>query len=45
MIKSVNGATFRRMVLSGSKTLSANKDYVDSLNVFPSGRRYRHHMS
>jgi DAK2 domain fusion protein yloV len=35
MIKSVNGATFRRMVLSGSKTLSANKDYVDSLNVFP----------
>lgn len=35
MIKSVNGATFRRMILSGSKTLSANKDYVDSLNVFP----------
>lgn len=35
MIKSINGATFRRMVLSGSKLLSANKDYVDSLNVFP----------
>ncbi|MGN1093894.1 MAG: DAK2 domain-containing protein, partial [Candidatus Neoclostridium sp.] len=35
MIKSINGATFRRMVLSGSKMLSANKEYVDSLNVFP----------
>lgn len=35
MIKTINGATFRRMILSGSKLLSANKDYVDSLNVFP----------
>ena len=35
MIKSINGATFRRMILSGAKLLNANKEYVDSLNVFP----------
>lgn len=42
MIKSINGATFRRMILSGAKLLNANKEYVDSLNVFPgSGWRHR----
>ncbi len=35
MLKTINGATFRKMILSGSNLLSANKDYVDSLNVFP----------
>lgn len=35
MIKTVNGAMFRKMILSGASLLNANKDYVDSLNVFP----------
>jgi DAK2 domain fusion protein YloV len=35
MQKKINGATFRKMILNGAKLLEKNKDYVDSLNVFP----------
>ena len=35
MQKSINGATFRKMVLAGVSLLEQNKEYVDSLNVFP----------
>ena len=35
MQKSINGATLRKMFLNGAKLLDLNKDYVDSLNVFP----------
>ena len=35
MQKKINGATFRKMILNGAKLLDKNKDYVDSLNVFP----------
>lgn len=35
MSKTVNGATFRKMILNGAKLLDINKDHVDSLNVFP----------
>ena len=35
MGKSVTGAMFRKMVISGANYLESNKDYVDSLNVFP----------
>lgn len=35
MSKSISGAIFRKMVLSGANFLEKNKDYVDSLNVFP----------
>ena len=35
MGKIITGALFRKMVISGANYLEANKDYVDSLNVFP----------
>ena len=35
MQKTINGATFRKMVLAGVSLLEQNKEYVDSLNVFP----------
>lgn len=35
MSKSISGAVFRKMVLSGANFLEKNKEYVDSLNVFP----------
>ncbi len=35
MQKTINGTTFRKMVLAGAGLLEQNKDYVDSLNVFP----------
>lgn len=35
MLKHINGALFKNMVLCGAKFLEINKDLVDSLNVFP----------
>ena len=35
MLKSINGVTFRKMVVAGAGLLEQNKKYVDSLNVFP----------
>ena len=35
MIKSINGVTFRKMIVAGASLLEQNKKYVDSLNVFP----------
>ncbi len=35
MLKSINGATFKKMVLAGVSLLEQNKEYIDSLNVFP----------
>ena len=35
MQKTISGATFRKMVLAGVSLLEQNKEYVDSLNVFP----------
>ncbi len=35
MQKAINGTTFRKMVLAGVSLLEQNKEYVDSLNVFP----------
>ena len=35
MQKTINGATFRKMLLAGASLLEQNRDYVDSLNVFP----------
>ena len=35
MGKIVTGALFRKMVISGANYLETNKEYVDSLNVFP----------
>ncbi len=35
MAKSITGALLRKMVISGANYLEENKDYVDSLNVFP----------
>ena len=35
MQNKINGATFRKMILNGAKLLDKNKEYVDSLNVFP----------
>ncbi len=35
MQKSINGTTFRNMVLAGVSLLEQNKEYIDSLNVFP----------
>lgn len=35
MQKTINGATFKTMVLTGAKLLEANRASVDSLNVFP----------
>ena len=35
MGKIITGALFRKMIISGANYLENNKDYVDSLNVFP----------
>ena len=35
MQKAINGATFRKMIIGGVSLLDQNKQYVDSLNVFP----------
>lgn len=35
MTKTINGATFRKMIVAGAGLLEQNKKYVDSLNVFP----------
>ena len=35
MQKTINGATFRKMILAGASSLEQNKEYIDSLNVFP----------
>ena len=35
MQKSINGATFRKMILGSAKIIEDNKQYIDSLNVFP----------
>ena len=35
MQKTMTGATFRKMIFAGVSLLEQNKDYVDSLNVFP----------
>ena len=35
MSKSISGATFRKMIINGANALEENKQYVDSLNVFP----------
>ena len=35
MQKTINGASFRKMVLAGVSLLEQNKEYIDSLNVFP----------
>ena len=35
MAKTITGAQLRKMVISGANYLEENKDYVDSLNVFP----------
>ena len=35
MQKVINGAAFRKMILSGASLLEQNKKLVDSLNVFP----------
>ena len=35
MQKAINGATFRKMILGGVSLLDQNKQFVDSLNVFP----------
>jgi len=35
MLKSINGVTFRKMIVAGAGLLEQNKKYVDSLNVFP----------
>ncbi len=35
MQKTINGAAFRKMVVTGAKLLEANRQSVDALNVFP----------
>ena len=35
MQKSINGATFRKMIVGGVALLDQNKQLVDALNVFP----------
>ena len=35
MIKTINGQTFKKMIITGAGFLEKNKKYVDSLNVFP----------
>ena len=35
MSKTITGAQFRKMVISGANYLESNKEYVDSLNVYP----------
>lgn len=35
MQKTINGATYRKMIVSAASLLDENRKYVDSLNVFP----------
>ena len=35
MQKTISGTTFKKMVLAGVSLLEQNKEYIDSLNVFP----------
>lgn len=35
MTKTISGALFRKMIISGGAFLEENKEYVDSLNVYP----------
>ncbi len=35
MQKSINGATFRKMIINAAQLLDANKTHVNELNVFP----------
>ena len=35
MLKEINGATFRKMIIASASLLDENKSFVDSLNVFP----------
>ena len=35
MLKTINGAMYRKMFNAGAKILDDNKKFVDSLNVFP----------
>ena len=35
MQKTINGATFRKMVIAANKYLDNNQKYIDSLNVYP----------
>lgn len=35
MLKTINGASFRKMIMAGTSLLEKNKQMVDSLNVFP----------
>ena len=35
MQKTINGATYRKMIVSAATLLDENRKYVDSLNVFP----------
>lgn len=35
MQKSINGATFRKMIMNGAKLLDTHKAHVNELNVFP----------
>lgn len=35
MSKTITGATFRKMIINGANALEENKEYVNSLNVFP----------
>ena len=35
MSKTISGALFRKMVINGANALEENKEYVNSLNVFP----------
>lgn len=35
MQKSINGATFRKMIINGARLLDSNKAHVNELNVFP----------
>ncbi|MDD4211484.1 MAG: DAK2 domain-containing protein [Clostridia bacterium] len=35
MQKNINGVTFRKMILASASILEENKEYVNSLNVFP----------
>lgn len=35
MQKKINGALFRKMIITGAKLLESNREKVDSLNVFP----------
>lgn len=35
MIKTINGAVFRRMIVQGAKQVELNRQKIDALNVFP----------